>query len=178
MIGTATLSDDRVYRYSLERRWARGATVSFIGLNPSTADEQADDATIRRCVRFARDWGYAHLVMLNLFALRATQPNVLWEGPRHPVGPENDETILRYVRASEVTVLCWGATEAPVKRETFGRPLFPVYQRACEVATLLRAEGCAVHCLGTTQHRHPRHPVRLRADTQLVEFPLVRYPRV
>ena len=62
------------YRYSLWRKWGPGATCMFVGLNPSTADETADDPTIRRCMAFARDWGYGALCMANLFAYRATDP--------------------------------------------------------------------------------------------------------
>ena len=74
MNSTATLSLCRTYRYSLTREWGSGLAVLFIGLNPSTADETLDDRTIRRCIAFARDWGYARLHMANLFAFRATEP--------------------------------------------------------------------------------------------------------
>ena len=47
------------YRYSLERSWNGGeGRVLFIGLNPSTADHKKDDPTIRRCVGFAKSWGF------------------------------------------------------------------------------------------------------------------------
>lgn len=71
---SARFSDCRRYRYTLTRRFADGPTVAFIGLNPSTADEHADDPTIRRCLGFAKRWGYGELVMLNLYALRSTDP--------------------------------------------------------------------------------------------------------
>ena len=74
---TATFSECRKYRYTLWRRWdglfASGYAM-FIGLNPSTADETNDDPTIRRCIGYARDWGYGGLCMTNLFAFRATLP--------------------------------------------------------------------------------------------------------
>ena len=70
----ARLSPCRTYRYALWRRWGEGPPAMFIGLNPSTADETADDPTIRRCIAFARSWGHGALCMANLFAYRATQP--------------------------------------------------------------------------------------------------------
>jgi hypothetical protein len=73
----AEFSECRKYRYVLWRRWAwegYANQVMFIGLNPSTADEREDDPTIRRCVRFAKDWGYSGILMMNAFAFRATQP--------------------------------------------------------------------------------------------------------
>src|SRR4051794_1235729 len=93
--GPAVLSDDRVYRYSLSRTWSptKGA-VTFIGLNPSTADENELDPTLRRIVGFAHAWGYGTFHMANLFAFRATDPVAMRAAPE-PVGPDNDEHLLR-----------------------------------------------------------------------------------
>jgi hypothetical protein len=66
----------------------------IVGLNPSTADETADDPTIRRCVAFARDWGHGSLCMTNLFAYRATKPADML-AQDDPVGPENDDALRR-----------------------------------------------------------------------------------
>ena len=75
MIKSAEFSPDKVYRYELWRIWDEALPVCmFIGLNPSTADETVDDPTIRRCINFAKEWGYGQLVMTNLFAFRATKP--------------------------------------------------------------------------------------------------------
>lgn len=82
----AHLSPCRRYRYALWRRWGDGPHAMFIGLNPSTADETADDPTIRRCIAFARAWGYGALCMANLFAYRATQPADML-AQDDPVGP-------------------------------------------------------------------------------------------
>ena len=78
-------SDDRRYRYELSRIWdAALPPVLFVGMNPSTADEEQDDPTIRRCIRFARDWGYGGLLMGNLYALRATDPQELTRAVEPP----------------------------------------------------------------------------------------------
>jgi len=76
---SALFSTCRTYRYALYRQLdqANQTTVAFIGLNPSTADETKDDPTIRRCVGFARSWGFGFLLMQNLFAFRATDPRVM-----------------------------------------------------------------------------------------------------
>lgn len=75
------------YRYKLWRvTGAPGTSVAlFVMLNPSTADATDDDPTIRRCIRFARDWGHARLLVANLYALRATDPRALSRHP-DPVG--------------------------------------------------------------------------------------------
>lgn len=77
---TATFCRRRIYRYTLWRRWSDGARyVNFICLNPSTADERTDDPTVRKCVKFARSWGYDALCITNLFAYRATDPQTLYQ---------------------------------------------------------------------------------------------------
>ena len=73
----AIFSECKKYRYLLWRKWGKSPHskyVMFVGLNPSTADESIDDPTIRRCICFAKDWGYDGLFMANLFAYRATYP--------------------------------------------------------------------------------------------------------
>ena len=73
MIKDAILSEDRKYRYILSRTWDETKpTVLFIGLNPSTADEKTDDPTIRKCINYAKCWGYGKILMANLFAFRNT----------------------------------------------------------------------------------------------------------
>ena len=83
---SATFSHCRKYRYTLWRNWAglmptgKGYAM-FVGLNPSTADETNDDPTIRRCIAFAKAWGYDALCMTNIFAFRATNPMVMLAQP-------------------------------------------------------------------------------------------------
>jgi hypothetical protein len=172
MSNKAYLSDDRVYRYSLTREIAdphfgcldlahyhdaeeRDATVTFVGLNPSTADETTDDPTIRRCIGFARDWGFVRLRMVNLFAYRATDPSDLWNADA-PIGPENDHVISLVFGGSDRIVAAWGA-HAPRERveqfaETFG--------------------GWQMWALGLTKDGAPRHPLYMRADVQPFIFDL------
>ena len=87
---TATFDGAHAYRYALTRRWAVGAAMVFLMCNPSTADEQHEDPTVRRCLDFARRNGFAALTVVNLFALRATDPGELACHP-DPVGPLNDQ---------------------------------------------------------------------------------------
>ena len=97
---SAILSDCRIYRYSLTRTWdVNKKYVLFIGLNPSTADENYDDPTIRRCVDYAHRWGYGGLVMTNLFAFRATLPIDL-KNAKFPIGKENNLWIGKLVDTS------------------------------------------------------------------------------
>lgn len=103
----AEFSPCRRYRYGLYRGWQLGTGFAmFVGLNPSTADETADDPTIRRCIAFARAWGYGALFMANLFAYRATNPTEML-AQADPVGPENDATLARLAAQADVVVAAW-----------------------------------------------------------------------
>lgn len=104
----ANFSRCRRYRYTLWRRWdSSRPLVMIIGLNPSTADARQNDPTIRRCIGFARDWGYGGLVVTNLFAFRATYPADL-KATSDPVGPRNDVWLRRMAGQVEMIVAAWG----------------------------------------------------------------------
>jgi hypothetical protein len=156
----AEISDCGHYRYRLWRRWdARGA-VAFLMLNPSTADASTDDPTIRRCMRFARSWGYGSLEVVNLFAWRCSSRVVLLTVP-DPIGPLNDAAIPGVVGAADGVVCAWGA---------WGQGVDGIARtRARVVMELLR--GCVsasrIWCLGTTASGHPRHPLYVPAKTAL-----------
>lgn len=159
---TATFSPCRTYRYALTRRWEEDDSdgVAFLMLNPSTADAMADDPTIRRCVGFAKTWGFGGLLVLNLFALRATDPKQLY-GHDDPVGPDNDAVIGGWLdRLSGPVVAAWGVHGA-------------YRQRHAEVTDLVRAHGKQLMCLGATKDGHPKHPLYVAAST-----PLVRHAEV
>jgi len=156
---SALLSPCRTWRYALWRRWGpRNSSVAFIGLNPSKADEIEDDATIRRCIGFARLWGHDSLVMLNLFAFRATYPRDLWKA-EDPIGPMNDATIGRYAGLCDLTVAAWGADANGLER-------VEVVVNSFAIAKV------KLHCLGRTAGGAPRHPVRLPYSAQLEEYRL------
>ncbi|MEO8632426.1 MAG: DUF1643 domain-containing protein, partial [Chloroflexota bacterium] len=105
----AVFSGDRRYRYRLWRRWELSRPlIAFCMLNPSTADERSDDPTIRRCIGFARDWGYGGVEIVNVFALRATDPREL-RRLRDPVGPRNDSYVLDAAERAASVVIAWGA---------------------------------------------------------------------
>jgi hypothetical protein len=149
---TATFSEDRVYRYSLERRWGDGKFCLFIGLNPSTADETRDDPTIRRCIRFAKDWGYDALVMANLFAFRATLPRIM-KATQNPIGPENDAHLKRLHAEAGMTVAAWGSHGS--------------FQHRSE--SVCRMLG-NLYCLAVTTTGQPMHPLYIRATTRPTLF--------
>jgi len=105
----ARFSSDRIYRYRLWRIWdRRKGLVLFIGLNPSTADENVNDPTIRRCIGFAMNWSYGGMLMGNIFAYRNTYPETLKICKIDPVGEDNDGELHAMNTEAKSTVLCWG----------------------------------------------------------------------
>jgi hypothetical protein len=122
---SAVLSPCTTYRYSLTRRWSTGqGAVVFIGLNPSTADATQDDPTIRKCIVFAKRWGYAELRMVNLFAFRSTDPSGLLDHA-DPVGPDNDAHLLAAARSAALVVASWGNHGSLLDRSRSVRAMLP-----------------------------------------------------
>lgn len=159
MSGKALISPDGVYRYWLSRQLvaAMGPQLTFIMLNPSTADATEDDATIRKCIGYARRENCTSLLVVNLFALRSRDPKALLHYS-DPVGPDND-AFLAAAALSGKTVLAWGA-------HPFAR------QRAQDVTKMLKNLPAkkTLLCLGTTKDGSPRHPLYVRGDQPLVEY--------
>ncbi len=148
-------SADRLYRYTLYRSWDmfNPSFLQSVGLNPSTADETRDDATIRRLIGFAKAWGYGGLVMTNLFAYRSTDPEALYEVV-DPVGIENTH-YLRLVAAEAAAILvAWGCHGRYLNRDRL----------------VMQALGKPLLCLGRTRTLEPRHPLYTRKDTQPVPY--------
>ena len=157
----AVLSECEQYRYALSREWDGGTPpLTFLMLNPSTADATTDDPTIGRCIGFAKDCGYGALRVLNLFAFRATNPEDMMAAP-DPVGPDNDkyirEAFVSAAKAGGPVIAAWGANGVHAGRDATVRAL------ATEC-------GVTLMCLGTTKDGHPRHPLYVPAAQEIVTF--------
>lgn len=146
-------SDDRVYRYEFGRRWddGTGSTVAWVMLNPATGDTDGKGRpTLRRIVAFSQMWGYGGLVIVNLFAYRATKPADL-RNAGDPVGPDNDATIRRVAAQAGLVVCAWGHHGGHNARSRY-------------VVAMLEKPMC----LGRTRHGEPRHPLYVPRDADLV----------
>ena len=142
-----------LYRYSLERSWIGGnGCALFIGLNPSTADHRKDDPTIRRCVGFAKSWGYEAMEIVNLFSFRATYPTDLKLAPK-PIGPANNSWIAKAMNRSEIAIACWGNDGGFLNRDKYLLKRYP-----------------DLRCLKINRSQHPAHPLYLKAN--LKPFPM------
>ena len=153
----AAFSPCRRWRYRLTREWWEGSgTVTFIMLNPSTADERRNDPTVRRCIGYAKAWGHARLHVLNIFALRATDPGRLITAPE-PVGAGNDAEIAETLLDTDVVVCAWGTMGGLAGRDA-------------EVMRLIREADQEPQALRVTKLGHPQHPLYLPADLRPVPY--------
>lgn len=157
----AVFSADRRFRFRYFREWPAGDGVCvFVMLNPSTADESIEDPTVRRCRGFAQSWGCSRLEVVNLFALRSTDPRALYDALGagvDPVGVGNDLAIYAAAVGARFVVAAWGRHGA-------------IDSRGWYVRRALEARGVRLVCLGVNQGGSPRHPLYVRADCAPVPF--------
>lgn len=161
MSGSAIISDCGLYRYRLERHGLAGSgAVAWIMVNPSTADADQDDATIRKVIGFTNRLGGGWAVVGNKFAYRATDISAL-KTVRDARGPENNAHLERIMGDAPTVIVAWGPL-AKLPKHLRNR-----WRTICDVAD--RA-GVRLMCLGTAQDGHPRHPLMLAYDTPLIEW--------
>ncbi len=154
----AVFSQDRLYRYILRRKLEGNSNqvCLFICLNPSTADEVHDDPTVRRCRGYATQWGFGHLEVANIFALRSTDPGGLYRDI-DPVGPDNNLHIYEAAGRADSIVVAWG---------NHGRLLY----RGRTVLYNINFLGKTIHHFGLTQKYQPKHPLYLPKLATLYSF--------
>lgn len=165
MIKEATISKCGTYRYLLTRRWAREpiatSMITWIMLNPSTADENEDDPTIRRCIQFSKNWNFGGMYIVNLFAYRSTDPAKLKSSAiirgQDVIGPENNNFIGSYALHASRVVCGWG---------NHGNLLY----RGQSVLSLLAAKGVHPLCLQANRNGTPKHPLYISYKTKLKHF--------
>jgi hypothetical protein len=161
---SAIISPCGAYRYTLHRRipsvlrWVKPCL--FVMLNPSTADATMDDPTIRRCIGFAKREGCTDLTVVNLFALRATDPKQIQAATamgKDPIGPDNWNHFTAQIEGHQrigLIIAAWGAHPMA--------STMPVHHERLREARAL--------CLGMTKDGSPRHPLYVKADQPLVTW--------
>lgn len=157
---SAIISPDGLYRYRLGREVpqlprAKGGTMVFCMLNPSTADAEVNDPTIRRCIDFAQREGRRELVVVNLYAFRTPYPEEL-KLAKDPVGPENVDHIIDAARLGRSIVCAWGTKADP--------------GRVAAMVQAFKIDNIKMLCLGTTKDGHPRHPLYVKKDQPLIPW--------
>ncbi|GAA0706843.1 hypothetical protein GCM10009548_94820 [Streptomyces malaysiensis subsp. malaysiensis] len=158
-VGSAVLSPCGSYRYRLDRTWNQQMPpLVWVMLNPSTADADEDDATLRRVTAFSKKSRHGGLVVVNLFALRSTDPKQLHEHA-DPIGPCNEAALVDATANAARVAVAWGDVSRPERAE-----------QARTVTALLTSHGRPLQSLGLTAKGHPRHPLYVRDETQLTPF--------
>lgn len=158
----AVISDCGAYRYTLSREWGDEKPCVFVMLNPSTADAEVDDPTIRRCIGFARREGCGSLWVVNLFAFRATSPEDM-KRARDPVGPENDWTLKRTFETAREhrspVIAGWGAHGT-------------LNARHLRAHAMAKEADLQLQCFGVTASKQPKHPLYIANAAPLMPWPL------
>ena len=153
MQNECVFSADRRYRYVLKHTWEPlfpPKLCTWIGLNPSIADETQLDPTLRRIRAFSAAWGYNGFIMINLFGLVSTDPDKLY-AVDDPVGQENDRYILQAAQESDRIIVAWGVLGGIENR--------------CH-AVLAMLAGGDVMCLKETKEGYPIHPLYVACSTE------------
>jgi hypothetical protein len=149
---SAIISPDGLYRYRLDRIWDPGLwLLLFCMLNPSTADADKDDPTIRQCMWFGEALGFGGIVVVNFHAYRATDwraLRLLDEATR--VGPENLRHIAQAVAETKGGIFAWGTHLSDLAGDV---------GYALEAMNLMKWPTMSPMCLGLTKHGHPKHPL-------------------
>ena len=169
VIGGATFSRCGRYRQALTREWtpdgAAPRAILFIGMNPSVAAADISDPTCHRELMFARDWGYTRYFKGNMLDWRATSPKDIPVDPKVACSAENIPALVAMAREAETLVLAYGK----------------LHKRfdgiVAEVLNAMQATEKPLMCLGLNQDGSAKHPLYLRKDTLLRQFPVPRLAR-
>ncbi len=154
---TAIFSNCEGYRFRLWRQWdSKKPFLCFVMLNPSTADEAKNDPTVERCEQRARRGGYGGVQIVNLFALRSTNPQALYTHP-DPIGKGNDKAIVEACHESATVICAWGS---------HGK----LKERGTQIAGILRQEQIILHTLKMNNDGNPSHPLYLSYETAPVRW--------
>lgn len=139
------------YRFALWRIWDEDKPIiTFVGLNPSTANEDTNDPTIRRVIRFANRWGYGGVYMMNLFPLVTPNPKDLLTKPIPKWAQRLNDSLLGKI--IDHVVFAWGSfPEAKEKGE--------------QIAARVKGQALAINKDGS-----PRHPLYVPAKTELIPY--------
>jgi hypothetical protein len=150
----AEFSPGRNWRYRLVRVWdSNRPRLAWVILNGSDADEHHTDPTVRRCIGFARAWGYGGVDIANLYGLVSKNPGALL---RHAdaVGPDNDRHLAAACSESDLTVLAWGPNARADRARAVARMLLRLAAR----------HGGSLAVLGWSHGAHPLHPLLAPKD--------------
>jgi hypothetical protein len=156
---SAILSPCGTYRYRLERGTG-GRALAVIMVNPSVADADNDDPTIRKVLGFASRLGCDRILVANKFAFRATDIKEL-RTAKDPIGPDNDRHIEQVLRDGDLHIVAWGSLNKLPEA---------LRGRWKDIVRIADRVGVRLHCIGINADKHPKHPVMTGYDTPMTEW--------
>ncbi|SLN19505.1 hypothetical protein PEL8287_00796 [Roseovarius litorisediminis] len=163
VIGGATFSACGRYRQSLSRDWTPEGQmprqILFVGMNPSVAGAEVSDPTCHRELGFAQRWGYTRYLKGNMLDWRATSPKDIPADPAVACSPANIPALVDMTKTSEIVVLAYGKLHQRFQ---------PIVR---EVLDAIQMTGRPLYCLGLNKDGSAKHPLYLRKDTDLIDFP-------
>lgn len=146
----AIFSNDRNSRYWLLIREEYKPLLVVCMFNPSDADEESNDPTISTLLRFARQWGYGGIIVVNLHSHVSSQPSAI-----RRLRADNVETC------NYVNTIAWKT--AINYAERCGKPVLVAWGNLGDLETIQRFARMLVGhdtvCLGTTADGRPKHPM-------------------
>lgn len=166
MIRHASFSSCGQYRFELRRQWVDGPvtrTVTFVMLNPSTADAEQDDPTIRKCIGFAQRWGFEALIVVNVLSYRATKPADIPPYSGMAVGVDNHKWLQSAILESSLIVPAWG------RQRTQFTQAYEIARSILHRMTVGSRQP--VECLGFNRDGSPKHPLYVPYTAERVTFP-------
>ena len=161
--GEAEFSECGRYRQVLRRDWTQAGAapraVLFIGMNPSVADATASDPTCHRELTFAQDWGFTRYLKGNVLDWRATSPGDL-PAPEIAASADNIPALVEMAKEAEFIVMAYGR-------------LHKRYAGIVQDAVQAMAQtGRPLKCFGLNKDGSAKHPLYLRKDAELRDYPL------
>ena len=155
------------YRYILGTRGEN--PLICIGINPSTAEPDNLDNTLKSVERIALGNGFDSFIMFNVYAQRATNPDAM-EKVYNPLLHRENLEAFRYVLSISKKPAIWAAWGAIIEK----RKYLPDCVR--DMLNLGKEYGASWHCAGAiTKKGHPHHPLYLRKDEKLKPFDISAY---
>ena len=156
------------HRFALWRRIGLGdAIVHWIMLNPSTANGDTDDATMRRVTAYSRSWGYSLLTVSNLWSYRATKPAALFKWLNKGgewisrTTAESDRWVAQMARRADRVIVAWGARGSKDRR-------------GLAMLRFLDGLGVTPFALALTGNGQPVHPLHQPASLQPRQLTLLQ----
>ncbi len=131
--------------------------IAYFGINPSTADAELDDPTVRKWRGFTTRYGGSKFIVGNVFAYRSTDVKVLGCVPVADLfGPEFMLYTEQIIAEADILVPCWGRL-SKLKKQYRHIPT--------RFLEKLQSTGKPILHFGKNDDGTPKHPLMLGYDS-------------